>query len=88
MDFIDDNTDRLLSDYEAFKEKLAGLHEEGDADDKEMISGDELDKAYRALADVIPQMDYDAVEMILGAAARYALPEEDEQRLKELSKDA
>ena len=84
--FIDEHTGRLLSDYEAFKEKLAGLHEEGDAGDKEMISGDELDKAYRALADVIPQMDYDAVEMILEELRGYALPDEDDSRLKELAK--
>ena len=83
--YIDANTDRLLSDYEAFEEKLAGLHDEKDAADKKTISDEELKDAYKALAEEIGQMDYDAVEMILDELKDYALPGEDAQRVKELA---
>ncbi|MCR4656857.1 MAG: response regulator [Lachnospiraceae bacterium] len=84
--FIDENVGKLLADYEAFRDKLAGLHEDEDRADKETISEKELKEAYRALSEVIPQMDYDAVEMILSELDGYALPKEDEHRIKELTK--
>nr|MCR5237895.1 Hpt domain-containing protein [Lachnospiraceae bacterium] len=83
--YIDANTDRLLSDYEAFEEKLAGLHDEKDAADKKTISDEELKDAYKALAEEIGQMDYDAVEMILDELKDYALTGEDAQRVKDLA---
>ena len=83
-DFIDANVDRLLSDYEAYKEKLAGLHDDADDEGKEMISEHDLKEAYQALSDVIPQMDYDAVEMILEQLDEYALPAEDRERMDEI----
>ena len=83
--FIDANADKLLADYEAFHEKLSRLHEEDDSG-KEMIPESELQGAYSALADVIPQMDYDSVEMILEQLGEYKLPEEDALKMKELSK--
>ncbi len=85
-EFIDENTDRLLVEYEEFKTKLSGLHEVEDTTDKEMIPEVELKRAYEALSDVIPQMDYDAVEMILEELNEYALPEEDDHKMKELAK--
>ena len=35
---------------------------------------------------MIPQMDYDAVEMILGQLKEYKLPKEDKDKMTELSK--
>ncbi len=85
--FITAHHDTLMADYEAFKEKLSGLHAADAADqDKEMIPEDELQGAYAALSDVIPQMDYDSVEMILQELQQYRLPAEDEEKLKELAK--
>ncbi len=84
--FIDANTGKLLSDYEAYLYKLERLQEDEDPADKEMIPEVELKRAYEALSDVIPQMDYDAVEMILDQLKEYALPEEDDRKIKELSK--
>ncbi len=78
-------TDKLLSDYEAFKEKLERLNDADDSD-KEMISEGKLKEAYAALSDMIPQMDYDAVEMILDQLHEYALPPEDGKKIKELEK--
>ncbi len=86
MAFIDENAPKLFSEYEAFKTKLAGLTEDKDSGDKEMISEEELKEAYSALSDMIPQMDYDAVEMILLQLREYALPKEDEDRIKKLEK--
>ncbi|MCR5590758.1 MAG: response regulator [Lachnospiraceae bacterium] len=78
---IDEYNDKLISEYIDFKEKLARLSEETDESDKEMISEKELKSAYLALADVIPQMDYDSVEMILDQLSKFALPPEDESRI-------
>ncbi len=84
--FINENADRLLADYEDFKDKLVRLGEEPEDEQKEKISDDELKKAYKALSDVIPQMDYDAVEMILDELGSYSLPDDDSKKIKELTK--
>ena len=88
--FIDLHTNKLISDYSAFKQKLEKMDQEFDtsADDegKEMISEEDLNDAYSALKDVISQMDYDAVEMILGQLKEFRLPKEDEDKLNTLAK--
>ncbi|WP_051689332.1 hybrid sensor histidine kinase/response regulator [Butyrivibrio sp. AE2032] len=88
-EFIDMYTDELLTGYAEFKSKLAGLDEgaaEDDDSDKKEISEDELQDAYGALKDVVPQMDYDAVEMILGQLNEYKLPKEEKEKVAQLSK--
>ncbi|MCR5774059.1 MAG: response regulator, partial [Lachnospiraceae bacterium] len=84
--FIDAHAASLLSDYESFKERLERLDDDNDNEDKKEISDKELKEAYSALSDMIPQMDYDAVEMILDELREYELPKEDAQKIKELSK--
>ena len=86
IDYIDDNAPRLLMQYEEFIEKLDKLHEDPADADKEIISADEIKGAYSALADVIPQMDYDSVEMILEQLKEYALPQKDRKNFKEFEK--
>lgn len=84
--FIDENTPKLLKDYAAYKEKLAGIKQDDHADDdKEMISEADLKDAYSALADVIPQMDYDSVEMIIEQLGEYKLPAEDKEKVDKLA---
>ncbi|MBR4169542.1 MAG: response regulator [Lachnospiraceae bacterium] len=85
--FIDAHTDELLTSYRAFKEKLSKLNkaEEG-SDERAMIPDDELKDAYTALKEVIPQMDYDAVEMILSQVSEYKLSEHDEGIFRDLKK--
>ena len=85
-DYIAANTDRLLSDYESYKVKLSRLHKEPEQENKELISEDEWKEAFEALKDVIPQMDYDAVEMILEQLKAYRLPQEEELLIRELEK--
>lgn len=86
-DFIDDNTEKLLADYRGYKEKLSRLNPASDADDdkKEPIPEDELKGAYEALREVVPQMDYDAVEMILDQLKQYKLPDEDSEKMKKIA---
>ncbi len=84
-DFIDQHTAKLLDDYESFKTKLEKLNE-GKEDDsgKEPIPEEELAEAYEALREIIPQMDYDSVEMILDQVGEYALPKEDGERMAKI----
>ncbi|MCR5591201.1 MAG: response regulator [Lachnospiraceae bacterium] len=87
MEFIYANTDKLLSEYHEFTEKLERLKAKEEADDeagKEPISEEELEDAYAALLETVPQMDYDAVEMIIQQVQSYALPTEDYEKMKKL----
>ncbi len=87
-EFIDANTARLLEDYRSYKEKLAKIAEmNGSAPDgdKPEIPDDELKDAYSALKEVIPQMDYDAVEMIVGQLNEYKLPSGDREKIDKLT---
>ncbi len=83
--YIKDNIDMLIADYTEFKDKLARLKKEEDDEGKEPIPEDELKGAYEALREVIPQMDYDSVEMIIGDLKKYKLPDEDKARIEQLS---
>lgn len=86
IDYIAANTDRLLADYRQYGEKLSRLKSQPDDKDKEPIPEDELKDAYEALKDVIPQMDYDTVEMIIEQLKEYRLPPKDDKRVGELEK--
>ena len=87
-EYIDKYTDDLLKDYMEFKDKLSRLDSEDreDDSDKQEISKDELEDAYGALREMIPQMDYDAVEMILDQLKEYRLPKEDKDKMSEMAK--
>ena len=51
-----------------------------------MITEENLKDAYEALAELIPQMDYDSVEMIVDNLTKYLLPEEDANKISELNR--
>ncbi|MBR4175417.1 MAG: response regulator [Lachnospiraceae bacterium] len=79
-DFIRDNLEDLMDMYLSYKKKLAGLDAPAQDDDKmEEIPADELAEAYEALKEVIPQMDYEAVEMIVKQVEGYRLPYKDKE---------
>ncbi|MCR5799221.1 MAG: response regulator [Lachnospiraceae bacterium] len=84
--FIDEHTVKLLTEYEQFKDKLAGLHDADGTEKKPPVPEEELKEAYDALGDVIPQMDYDSVEMILDSLSQYSLPPEDDKKIKEIAR--
>ncbi len=77
--FINNNNEKMLMGYRHFKQLLAKLSEGTDNQNagKEDIPEDELKDAYSALKEVIPIMDYDAVEMILSELEKYNIPLKD-----------
>lgn len=85
-EFIDRNHDKLLDWYFKLGDKLSALNRtEEDSSAKEKIKESDLLDAYGALKDIIPQMDYDAVEFILDSLNKYKLPEGDDEKVKELA---
>ncbi|MCR5701772.1 MAG: response regulator [Lachnospiraceae bacterium] len=87
-EFIKANNDDLINEYTAYKEKLERIIDTDDEeeDDREEIPKDELDDAYNAFRDLIPQMDYDSVEMVLDQLKEYRLPKDDAEFMAELEK--
>ncbi len=88
LDFIRENNEGFMSDYRAYKERLSRLEEKpsDSGDDREEISAEELKDAFDALREVIPQMDYDAVEMILEQLSAFRLPKEAKKLTAELAR--
>ena len=86
MDFINANAGKLMEDYLAFDEKLKKLDENSDNSEKEMIPESELKDAYEALRELVPQMDYDSVEMVIGNLKEYRLPDKDAKIVADLEK--
>jgi CheY-like chemotaxis protein len=87
IEFIDANTSTLLKEYRAFSDKLSRLQAQDTSDEgKEMIKEEELKDAYGALKEVIPQMDYDAVEIILKHLKEYKLPDKDKDVVAKMEK--
>lgn len=79
----------MLTEYLSYKDKLSRLERSqnaADDKDKKEIDPSELEDAYGALKDVIPQMDYDSVELILNNLKEYKLPEKDSEKISQLSK--
>ncbi len=86
LEYITENTGKLLSELTGLGDRLGKLKEKPDNSDKEPIDPDELEDAFMALSEMISQMDYDAVEMILGDLKQYALPEEYEEKTAALER--
>ncbi len=87
MFFINENTSKLLEGVREYGAKLSHLGEKvGDEDEREEVDPEELHEAYAALKEMIPQMDYDSVEMILDSLKEYRLPKEDEEKMDKLEK--
>lgn len=87
LEYIDKYTDELLNGYLEFENILSRLKEnESDDTNKQEIALEELQDAYSALKDVIPQMDYDSVELILNQLKEYKLPCDDKEKISNLEK--
>ncbi len=85
MEKINTKTPELLTLYRSYKEKLEPIKKIFASKEKGAISDAEIASAYDALREFIPQMDYDAVEMILDEMKVYYLPEEDYKLFGKLS---
>ena len=83
-DYIKEFTKELIPQYEAYKTKLAALEEKEDDSNKKLISKEELNEAYAALKELAPQMDYEAVKMVLESVLEYKIPDEEKETIKEL----
>ncbi len=87
IDYITANTQKLLEEYRAFKDRLFKIHRDATVEtEKPEIPEDELDEAYSALKELVPQMDYDAVEMIISQVKEYNLPDGDAEAFDKLEK--
>ncbi len=83
LDFIEQNTDRLLEWYRGYKQKLAPIgetQEEEETAEKPPADQDLLDDAFSSLDDFAGQMDYDLVEMVINSVKEYSL-EPDVQKI-------
>ncbi|MBE5827331.1 MAG: response regulator [Butyrivibrio sp.] len=83
---IEKLTGKLLKMYRAYKDKLSRIDEEPEEDDRIPISEADLANAYEAIKEFVPQMDYDAVEMVLSELKEYRLPPEDDKKIKEIER--
>ena len=84
--FIRDNTNKLLSIYGEYKEKLARLEECSEEKEKEICTEEEYKEAINALKEIVPQMDYDAADMIISQLEGYLLDEDREKLCADLRK--
>ena len=84
-DFIDHHTDRLLSDYRAFKQIFAALGKKAEPEkDAETIAPEEMRQAYEMIREAVGEMDYDTIETALQQLDDYRLEEEDASRIEQL----
>lgn len=89
LDYINKNVATLLKDYRAFHEKLSKLpraNEDEDGNDKDIISEEELKDAYSAIKELAPQMDYDAISMILEDLSKKKLPDKEKTFVSDVEK--
>ena len=89
LDFINANTDKLLSSFRAYKEKLSPLEasdEDNNGSDssvpKKDISSEELSDAFNTMKELSSQMDYDGAVVLMKELKQYNLDTESESKLK------
>jgi HPt (histidine-containing phosphotransfer) domain-containing protein len=86
MEFFDANIEDLIRIYRSYSDNLSELPMEDEPAEKEPISPKVLKDAYDALKTFVPQMDADAVRMILDEISIYSLPGEDEEIFETLNR--
>lgn len=84
-------TPGLLAMCGSFKDKLSPIEHIGESgsdtdNEKPAISASDLENAYKAIAEFVPQMDYDAVEMVIAELKEYRLPPMDLEKVKKIEK--
>lgn len=88
IEFINDNNDKLLALFRSYKEKLSILDEiDTDSEDKKKpIDNAELEDAYKSMAEVSRNMDYDGAEMIIEELKKRKLPAKEREFVDRLDK--
>nr|MCR5579997.1 Hpt domain-containing protein [Pseudobutyrivibrio sp.] len=85
IDYISNHTKELIDEYRELTSKLARVNEAfKTVDDRPIIAREELKDAYRAIAELAPQMDYDGIEVVLTQISEYRLEEKDDELFREL----
>ena len=91
VDTITANTNQTLDIYTEIYNKMMLVYESEESNteediEKELIAPEELSDAYEALKELVPQMEYDAIEMLFEELDNYRLPETDAETIAELKK--
>ncbi len=86
LEYIRANTIKLLDTYMGYKSKLSEFDNKEQTDEGEPIPIEELNGAYEAIKELAPQMDYEAIEMIISSVKAYKLEENDARSFKEIEK--
>lgn len=86
VNYINDHFPEMLAEYKSYADRLAKFNPSVDNSNKEPIPEDELMGAIEALKELVPQMDFDSVEMVVNDVMEYKLPDEEEQLFTELAK--
>ncbi|MBP3784014.1 MAG: response regulator [Butyrivibrio sp.] len=88
LEFIEANTDKLLSDFRAYEPRLQRLIDEEDKqnDDLPEIPEEDLKEAFEALCEQVSQMDYDGTLMVISQLKEYKLPKDYASKIKDLDK--
>ncbi|WP_408071115.1 response regulator [Butyrivibrio sp. JL13D10] len=85
IDKIKNETDVLLRDYRAFKDKLSFMSKDTD-EEKAPVPESTLSDAYASLLEIIDAMDFDLADMVIKSMKEYKLPEKDASTFKELER--
>ena len=84
LDFIKNNTDKLLGMYRELNNKLKKSKEQSQESPK--ISPDELQEAYKAMIEIAMTMDYGLMDNLISDLRKYKLESEDADRLSQIEK--
>ena len=88
-DTLDKELGKLLEEYRALAGELEPLNEIGDegaADDRPLISEQDMKEAYAALSEFCASFDYDSVVNIVESLESYRFPEEEITRFDAVKK--
>lgn len=86
IDYILSNNNKLLDAYRSFQDRFSGLFYKEDDKNKPLLPPEELNEAINAIKELVPQMDYDAIEMVIEQIHEYKLEEKDAKTFADIEK--
>ncbi len=86
IDYILNNNNKLLDAYKSFQDRFSGLFYKEDDKNKPLLPPEELNEAINAIKELVPQMDYDAIEMVMEQIHEYKLEEKDAKAFADIEK--
>ncbi len=86
IEYILNNNDKLLDAYKSFQDRFSGLFYKEDDENKPLLPPEELNEAINAIKELVPQMDYDAIEMVMEQIHEYKLEEKDAKAFADIEK--